>query len=109
MERLRVEGFEVACVASHAEAVEEARRSPRIDLIIADYHLQKGQTGIEVIAAVRELIGKEVGAILVSGDTSSTLREVKADDSLRIVSKPIQADELLALMAALLPSERPGA
>jgi hypothetical protein len=39
----------------------------------------------------------------VSGDTSSTLRDIKLDDHLRVVSKPIRADELLQLIATLLP------
>jgi PAS domain S-box-containing protein len=103
---LKVEGFEVACAASLREAVQEVRADPRIDLVIADYHLQKGETGIDVIAAVRALAGESVGAVLVSGDTSSTLREVQAGDRLRIASKPIQADELLELIASLLPPRR---
>ncbi|MGH8260821.1 MAG: ATP-binding response regulator, partial [Steroidobacteraceae bacterium] len=103
---LKVEGFDVACAASLAEAVQETRRHPQVDLVIADYHLQKGETGIDVIAAVRKIAGENVGAVLVSGDTSSTLREVKADARLRIASKPIQADVLLALIADLLPAKR---
>jgi two-component system, sensor histidine kinase len=74
--------------------------------VIADYHLQKGETGIEVIAAARAVAGEHLGAVLVSGDTSSTLRDVKATDRLRIASKPIQADELLSIMAALLVTKR---
>ena len=105
---LRVEGFEVLCAASLEEAGQALREKPRIDLVIADYHLQKGETGIEVIAAARAVAGEHVGAVLVSGDTSSTLRDVAANDRLRIVSKPIQADELLSIVAELL-SRKPQA
>lgn len=100
---LRVEGFEVLCAASLAEVAAALRKDPRIDLVIADYHLQGGETGIEVIAAARSFAGEPLGAVLVSGDTSSTLREVKATERLRIASKPIQADELLSLISELLP------
>jgi two-component system, sensor histidine kinase len=99
---LEVEGFDVVCAASLAEANEALRKDPRIDLVIADYHLQKGETGIEVIAAARAFAGERLGAVLVSGDTSSTLRDVKATDRLRIASKPIKADELLSIIAELL-------
>ena len=99
---LKVEGFDVLCAATLAEANEALRKNPRIDLVIADYHLQKGETGIEVIAAARIVAGERVGAVLVSGDTSSTLRDVKATDRLRIVSKPIQADELVSIITELL-------
>jgi len=99
---LRVEGYDVLCAASLAEANEALRNDPRIDLVIADYHLQKGETGIEVIAAARAVAGERLGAVLVSGDTSSTLRDVKATDRLRIASKPIKADELLSMITELL-------
>jgi PAS domain S-box-containing protein len=99
---LRVEGFEVLCADSLAQTHEALRKDPRIELVIADYHLQKGETGIDVIAAARSVAGEHVGAVLVSGDTSSTLRDVKATDRLRIASKPIQADELLSMITELL-------
>ncbi|MGH8316717.1 MAG: ATP-binding response regulator [Steroidobacteraceae bacterium] len=103
---LEVEGFVVARAASLSEAVQEARRGPPIDVVVADYHLQKGETGMDVIAQVRALTGQTLGAVLVSGDTSSTLRDIKLDDHLRVASKPIRADELLALIATLLPPKR---
>ena len=103
---LRVEGFEVLCAASLEEANRALRETPQIDLVIADYHLQKGETGIEVIAAAQAVAGEHLGAVLVSGDTSSTLRDVKATDRLRIASKPIQADELLSIVAELLSTKR---
>jgi two-component system, sensor histidine kinase len=106
---LRVEGFEVLCAASLGEVDEALRQDPRIDLVIADYHLQQGETGIEAIAAARSFAGERVGAVLVSGDTSSTLREVQATDRLRIASKPIQADELLALITDLFSGGQPAA
>jgi PAS domain S-box-containing protein len=99
---LRVEGFEVLCAASLDEARQALRENPRIDLVIADYHLQKGETGIEVIAAAREAAGERLGAVLISGDTSSTLRDVQATDRLRIASKPINANELLSIITQFL-------
>ncbi|GEM_PF-6552082 len=58
-------------------------------------------------AAARAAAGESLGAVLVlvSGDTSSTLRDVQAGDRLRIASKPIRADELLSIAAELLPSK----
>ena len=99
---LRVEGFEVLCAASLAETNEALRENPRIDLVIADYHLKNDETGIEVIAAARAFAGEHLGAVLVSGDTSSTLRDVKPTDRMRIASKPIRADELLSIITELL-------
>ena len=99
---LRVEGFDVSCAASLTEAKQALHEKPKVDLVIADYHLQKGETGIDVIAAARDVAGEQLGAVLVSGDTSSTLRDVKATDRLRIASKPIRADELLSIITELI-------
>ena len=100
---LRVEGYAVVCAASLAEVKQALREDPRVDVVIADYHLQKGETGIDIIAAARDVVGESLGAVLVSGDTSSTLRDLKATDRLRIASKPINADELLSIITELLP------
>lgn len=99
---LRVEGYDVACAASLGEAKQVLCENPRVDVVIADYHLQQGETGIDVIAAARDIAGERLGAVLVSGDTSSTLRDVTATDRLHIASKPIDADELLSIITELL-------
>jgi len=104
---LRVEGCEVLCAASLGETEQVLRENPQLDLIIADYHLQGNETGVDVIAAARAIAGESLGAVLVSGDTSSRLRDVKAGDRLRIASKPIRAEELLSIIAELLAARRP--
>jgi CheY-like chemotaxis protein/anti-sigma regulatory factor (Ser/Thr protein kinase) len=99
---LRGEGFEVQCAASLAEAGAALRENPQVDLVISDYHLQKGETGIEVIAAARQVAGEHLPAVLVSGDISSTLSSVEATDRLRVASKPIRSHKLLSLIRELL-------
>jgi CheY-like chemotaxis protein len=102
---LRGEGFEVQCAASLTEASQALRENPRIDLVIADYHLQKGETGLDVIAAARRAAGAHLGAVLVSGDISSTLGDVEADGRLRVATKPIRSNKLLSLIRELLPPQ----
>jgi len=103
---LRGEGFEVQCAASLAEASAALRENPQVDLVISDYHLQKGETGIEVIAAARQVAGEHLPAVLVSGDISSTLGGVQASDRLRVASKPIRSNKLLALVRELLSARK---
>jgi len=73
-----------------------------VDLLISDFHLGEGQTGTQVIAALRETLGVSLKAVLTTGDTSSAIKELPRDPFLRVASKPIQADELLTLLRALL-------
>ena len=58
---------------------------------------------MQVIEAVRErLENQRLPAVLVTGDTSTAMRELSCDDHLRMASKPINPDELLALMRELV-------
>ncbi len=99
---LKVEGYQVTAAASVTEATEKARETPEFDLLITDYHLREGETGVQVIDSVRATAGEGLKAILVTGDTSSMIRELKPDARTRFASKPINADELLALIQTLI-------
>ncbi|UDL89391.1 response regulator [Mesorhizobium sp. PAMC28654] len=81
---------EVLRVHAEALAVGEAP----VDLIIADYRLGEGATGLEAVRALRAHLGRAVPSIIVTGDTSpSRLKEVSASGS-RILHKPIAGEEL---------------
>jgi two-component system, sensor histidine kinase len=99
---LRVEGYRVSTAASLREALERARDSHGIDLVLTDYHLQGDDTGVQVIMALREALGPTLKAILVTGDTSSAIRDLSGDTHLRLASKPVNAEELLGVMKSLL-------
>ncbi|HYJ40729.1 MAG TPA: ATP-binding protein [Steroidobacteraceae bacterium] len=99
---LTIEGYRVVTAPTAAEALELLRDGVDFDLIITDYHLEAGRTGTQVISVAREMLGDSLKAILVTGDTSSAVRELQGDDNLRITSKPINSSELLGLVKTLL-------
>lgn len=101
---LSVEGYQVTGVATLAEALEHAANGGGVDLLVTDYHLAKGETGTAVISALRTALGAHLRAVLITGDTSTAVKDLPRDDFMRVASKPIQADELLSLMQALLAS-----
>jgi DNA-binding response OmpR family regulator len=90
---LKIEGFEVLTAASESEALEcVSVRTP--DLLITDYHLRQGQTGVEIIRSVREKVSVCVPVILVSGDTSDAI--VVSDlESTSFLTKPVNTDKLM--------------
>jgi len=98
---LRIEGFDVVPAATADEALERLK-TESFDLLVTDYHLESGRTGTEVISAARALNGPAFNAVLVTGDTSSAVREIQGDAHLRIASKPINSDELLTVVRGLL-------
>jgi PAS domain S-box-containing protein len=99
---LKVEGYRVVSAASLAESLQKIKENPAIDLLVTDYHLGGGESGLHVIAAARETLGAQLPAVLLTGDTSSSVRELEADRRLRLASKPIHADEFLGLLKSLL-------
>lgn len=101
---LSLEGYRVTPAATAREAIDRLRRGEHFDLLITDYHLDAGHTGTQVIAAAREMNGADVKAVLVTGDTSSVVREMRGDANLRVTSKPINSRELLALVKASIPA-----
>lgn len=103
---LELEGYQVIAASGRDEAIECVREHPDIDLVVSDYHLKEHQTGLNVIAAIREQLARNIPAVLVTGDTSTAMRKLPSDGQLRLASKPIEAEELLTLMNELLTDQR---
>lgn len=99
---LELDGYRVTPVASLAEALQHAREGGGVDLLVSDYHLSNGETGTQVIAALREALGVSLPSVLTTGDTSSAIKHLLCDPHLRITNKPIQAEHLLTLLRELL-------
>jgi two-component system, sensor histidine kinase len=99
---LKGEGYSVAAVATLAEALQQGTGEPSLDLLLTDYHLRDGETGMQVIGSLRGALGFPLRAILVTGDTSKAMQELPTDPYLRIASKPMRPEELLRLLSELL-------
>ncbi|MEI6559326.1 MAG: PAS domain S-box protein [Rhodospirillaceae bacterium] len=67
-------------------------------LVIADYRLADGWTGIEAVAWLRERLNTVVPAVLSSGDTSDEQERRIRASGLRLIPKPITADTLRAIL-----------
>jgi CheY-like chemotaxis protein len=98
---LKTENYEVIAVSSLAEALSAVDGSNFLDVVITDYHLGDGQTGMQVIRGLRERLGASLKVVLVTGDTSSAMHELPRDPLMRVASKPMQADALLDLLREL--------
>jgi hypothetical protein len=84
---------------NHAEAM--AAGDAPVDLIVADYRLGEGATGLDAIEALCAHIGRSVPAIIVTGDTSpSRIKEATASGH-RLLHKPITGEELHEAIVAI--------
>ncbi len=91
-------GHSVTTARSLEEAVAAIEYFPEIDLILADYRLADTVTGADVIRAVIARVGREVAAVIVTGDTSpERIREAQAS-GFRLLHKPLDTQELRELL-----------
>lgn len=78
------------------------RRELVPDVILADYRLRNGQTGVEEVERLRRLLRHKPPAILLTGDTEpSRLSEVRAS-GLPLLHKPVRAEALLQALGEAL-------
>ncbi len=92
--------YEITTAAS-APAALEVLQHITPDLIITDYHLGAGDTGMDIIRAARRRAGATIPAILVSGYTDSALQNID-DDNVHLLIKPLKAKKLSLLIRRLL-------
>jgi two-component system CheB/CheR fusion protein len=101
---LKGEGHRVTTVRDGIDAlahVEHAALQP--DLILSDYNLPNGLSGLQLASAIRLMLHRDVPVIILSGDISTkTLREVTQDHCLHL-SKPVQLSVLSEAIARILP------
>ena len=77
------------------------------DLIISDYHLADGSTGIEAITRLREALNLPVPALLISGDTDPLrLREARAS-GYHLLNKPVSPRALRAMLSHFFKKHEP--
>lgn len=108
---LEAEGYRVATAESASEAqavVKHLDTDP--SLIISDFHLLDGSTGVEAVTSIRECVGANVPAFIVSGDTSKVVQDARLLDNSEILCKPVNTTQLLdlartAIVKGIVPRE----
>ncbi|MFC0169262.1 hybrid sensor histidine kinase/response regulator [Pseudoduganella danionis] len=88
-------------VAEDLDSALELSAQVPPDIIISDYRLRAQRTGAEAIATLRAQLGRELPALLVTGDTAPVrLREARAS-GVPLLHKPVAPDQLYAALAEL--------
>ncbi len=91
-------GCRVATADSDSKALKAATAQDDVpDLIISDYHLANGRTGIATIEWLRGELSAQIPAFLISGDTDpTTLHEAKVK-GFHLLHKPVDPMALRAM------------
>lgn len=77
---------------SACEALDATTKVP--DLVIADFRLREGETGVGAIRAVSRRLGKPVPAIVLTGDTEPARIAEAAASGHGLLHKPVSPSVL---------------
>ena len=87
-------------VTSCVAWVKGASRDERVpDLLMVDFRLEDGHTGIEALQALRRRFGAGIPAIMVTGSTMSRVEEEAQANDFHVLVKPVLPNKLRALIA----------
>lgn len=99
---LRLEGHETLSAPSLAEAERLLAQLEPGDLVVADYHLNGKNTGLDMLLRLRERVGYDVPGVVLSGDLPSVVRSIKVPvAACRFLSKPVDTAALIVAIDEL--------
>ncbi len=103
-------GCHVLVAATPTQAVDVLSQSERgPNIILADYHLDDGATGLEAIAAVRARIGTRVPAVVITADHSSEVQQLLAEAGVHVLRKPLKTAALRSIIMRYAANEQAAA
>jgi CheY-like chemotaxis protein len=95
---LRNWGCRVVTAATPKEALADLADEERPDLIISDYHLANGQSGIAAIAELHGALAATIPAFLMSGDTAPECLREALESGYHLLHKPVRPMTLRAMV-----------
>ncbi len=100
-------GYQVVAAGSAEDVLANLPSDgPSPDVIIADYRLRDGQTGVAAIRSIQNAFEKAIPAILITGDTGAERLREAAASGLPILHKPVNGAQLHdLLLRCLVPVE----
>lgn len=98
---LRAWGHTVVAAQSleHAIAVAKSHAST-LEMVITDFRLARHVSGVDVIRGVSNVIGREIDAIIITGDTSAVGINAASSSGFRVMHKPLDPQEMQVLIDA---------
>ena len=104
---LNMDGHHTMAAADGDEAIATVARSDvQPDMVIVDYNLPRGATGLQLIARLREMCGDDLPVLILTGDISSdNLRNIALQNCAKL-SKPAKLEELQQAIQRLVAIPR---
>lgn len=77
----------------------QAGRPPQV--VVADYQLDDGETGLEAFHSIQALYGKTIPGIIITADRSDEVHAAVRDAGCHLLNKPLKPARLRSLLAHL--------
>ncbi len=105
---LRFWGCQVTATLRYEDAKSRLREGLAPDVVIADYRLPGEVNGVGAILEIRALAGRQLPAIVVTGDVESLNLATLAQEEIKLLHKPLRPAKLRSLLSnmALMESGR---
>jgi len=91
-------------IEESVEIIKELEELP--DAMIVDYQLADGVTGNQAIAAVNSAAQTSIPAIVVTGNTHSSIVRRAGESAFRVLNKPVSPDTLIKTINSAVESFR---
>ncbi|MBZ7925370.1 response regulator [Ensifer adhaerens] len=101
----RVYAGRSAAAACREHAKAASQNEAPVDLVLTDYRLEDGQTGIGAIRDVSRYFGRDVPALILSGDTSPARLKEVTESGYRLLHKPLDAARLEEEIEAMVAGD----
>ena len=101
MRQLLVTMGATAMIAAGRRELFEICSEFRPDIILADYHLDGGDTGLNAVLDLKQHDRREIPCVIISADDSDVIRDRAKAVGFRFLAKPVHAARLRALVLAL--------
>lgn len=88
--------------ATDREAALEVLQGRAPELVLADFHLDHGVTGCEVVRDLRKHFGVAIPAVMITADRSDQSRRAMQRLGAPLLNKPVKPGKLRAVLSQLL-------
>ncbi|MFT6913767.1 MAG: signal transduction histidine kinase [Motiliproteus sp.] len=95
-------GCEVLTALSYEGISERSGELPGLELIIADYHLDNRQTGLDAVQRMAAELGIEAPVLMITANYSNDLKQQIRALGHQLMNKPVRPAKLKAVMLHLL-------
>lgn len=93
------------CMVDTASSISGALLQAQLltpDLVVSDYRLRDQRTGAQAISALRELLGSDVPALMVTGDTTPERLREALGSGVPLLHKPVAPEQLYRALVGLM-------